>query len=99
METVDELRERAALAVSLLENSLFRGILSAMDEHTVRSWREAKTPEEREEMHMKQALLAEMRHDLFRMVETAAKQETINNEQGPFRAFIARFRGQRPYVA
>ena len=88
----DDTRRNAEEAATILESHIFRKAMDDLDRQAVAAWRDAKTPEEREYLHLKQAVIADLCNELLRYVEKAAKQELHNNENGPFRAFFARWR-------
>ena len=87
---------RAEEARGLLEpGSLFGEIWSRMDAETVEAWRAAKTPEERERLHLKQTVLAEVRAEVVLAVEAAAREESREVPKDgprPFREFLNRLR-------
>ncbi len=81
---------RAEEAALILDGEVLPSALAALDRQTLDCWRTAKSPEERECLHLKQAVIAEVRLEILRFVEKAAQSERKNNENGPFRALFAR---------
>lgn len=88
----EAMRLRAEEAVSILQGQVLPLAFENMDKHIVNAWRDSKTPEERERLHLKQLVLAHVRTEIFSFLECAADFERKNNHDGPFRAFASRLR-------
>jgi hypothetical protein len=82
----DDLRRRAEEAARILSSPLFNEAYALLDKKTVSAWRAARSPEERERLHMRQDILADLWMELCRHIEMAANRE--NEADGFFRTIL-----------
>jgi hypothetical protein len=87
-----EIRIRAEQAAAMLSGGhLFRRIWGEMDRRVVADWRAARDTGTRERLHLKQALLEELRSEMYAAVEAAARAGEPEEVKG-FREILQRLR-------
>ena len=86
------IRQRGEESLSMLESETFQGAFKSIDRAIVQRWRDAKSPEERERLHMRQQILAEVQIQLVENVRTASGEMVREgNRDNVFTAFMAKF--------
>ena len=69
---MDEKKQKALEAASILNSAVFTEALGRLDERCVTRWRTAKTAEEREQAWHAQRAVAALRKELFDRLQDAA---------------------------
>ena len=66
--------ERARLAKQILDNDLWSQVFEELDAQIVTRWRSAREPEKREQCHLAQVMLSQIRH----VLETAIRDGKVD---------------------
>ena len=75
-----EERLRAVHAAQLLQDELLGEVFQALDARYVGAWRASRSVEEREQAFYRQRACAEVRAELFKMIQYAAVNEHGSDE-------------------
>lgn len=85
-------REQLALrAAEILDNPVFNQVFERLDAKAVAEWRFAVSPEQREQCHMRQKLLREIREEMLGPIKTLALLEKQDRKPGGFCALLDKF--------